>query len=245
MNINGEPKNITNQAPSSNIERGVFKSISNEHGQFAVLSDYPNPDEILQSISANYESFFQDREQGIGGRRPKFYVNVQLSSGEAIKFLVKGKEVNESNEVMESLRKGKYPYVPQGKGWFDKYRRETMSVVAEVKIRDKAIKAYRKKYGQELLVEKPVGFYISAEKGHRGSRYVLFEVVDEIQYMNEDLLKQHDMFVYQIQSRLAACGIESDIGFQAIPVDDKDNPGSVKFTLVDLESWRDVNKGNL
>ena len=215
-----------------------FRLLNNENGTFGVVKDYPNAQKILKQISKDPTTFFESKDY-VGGNRDKFYLTVTLSDGTICNFLVKAKMWNKHFEIF-------FPELP-GKGGdsYDQSNRRA-SVENEILANLEAKKRYLAKYGEDLPIERPVGFYLSRKEGHRGMRWVIFERLNVVHSMNSafnaDILrKKAREYTREIEKKLADIGIYTGDNLDIVWTGDMNDVNSIRFVIVDSEEWKITN----
>lgn len=212
-----------------------FKFLRNENGTFGIFDNYPNNDKVLEEMSKNHGIFWTSP---VASSRSKdiFPVNID---GEEIRFIAKGKQMNDFVAMDPN-----YPNsLPSISGFNKEEQRLNFSVMNELLINRKAQEEYKKKFGKELLVEKPVGFFISTREESKGSRWVIFEQIKNMinsipQEKRVEFSKKEKEYGDRIYKELKEIGITNDsrgkTSFDLVSIDDMDNPS---FVLVDSEDW--------
>lgn len=149
-------------------ENFPFKIHTNQNGTFGVFSDYPEADSLLHILEENEDNFLTNP---LNPKRAVFKADFKINNQE---FYIKGKDFN---FIVGEL--GNYPH---SLGDHEKENSMNFSALNELLINRKAQQRYQKRFGKNLLLEKPVGFFISTRDNDKGARWTVFEEIPNIIY---------------------------------------------------------------
>ncbi len=210
-----------------------FLLLHTDAGTFGVLKDYPHAEQVLAQIAENPVAFTQEDELA-EGHREKFYLTLTLPDGTTTECIVKGKV---HNQIVDMI----YPNAPDYGHITESKNRKQHSVTNEITAGKEATDRYRAKYGEELSIEKPVGFFISQEEGRKGMRWTIFEKLNDIVFDYDApkyLETRRYEFAQEMQKRLATVEVYTNGSVDdVVMVGDPQELKNLKFVLVDTEEW--------
>ena len=179
-------------------------------GQIGVVKSYGQ--EVLQQFKKIMPNMKKLEKVRAGGWRKKYVGQIETKNG-PLKFIVKQKA---NPKETKSFCVG-----PSFK-----------SVIHEIIINLDTRARYKKKYRQELLIEKPIGFFITKS----GDRFIINEYIENAELVpwgNE----QVDKFVDKINKRLNEIGIYPG-DFSARHLLCQKIGRKNKFWIIDTELWQ-------
>lgn len=230
-------------------------------------------DEIIQAICEEASHFSDSPAEDLHGHRDKFFFSVRLADGSEKKFIGKSKyskifgmtavkstaiyrgEIERASEFDQMLiDQGLQPGVDTPLSSETRIRHvkdaiRNESALNEVLVSRKAAFRYKQAYGEELPLEKAVGFVVDRS----GRKWTVFEFIDNIVSLHDlpgaeaDVVEQKAYeFAQQMSERLQKVGIVAqDLlhGWNCKNVEftgDVHDINSLTPILVDTEEWHTV-----
>lgn len=215
-----------------------FKLHQSDLGTFGVFQDYPQADEVLKKLEENADLFRLPNElafeRGRGVHIADFDIEGKL-------YYIKGKILNRP----VSERTLDYPHSLDEYEKDNKTRRLNFSALNELLVNRKIKDRYQKTFNKELLIETPVGFFISKRPEDQSARWTVFEdIPNQINSIPSGkapfLRMKKENFQEQIHQELKQIGVTiNGTGYfdeyDLLPVGNIDNP---RFALLDSEAWQ-------
>lgn len=234
-----------------------------------VISEYG--DEIIQAICRVAPSFADREGEDLEGYRDKFTITLDLPNGTSKKLMVKSKysqdfddnaitstrqhreEIANAPKFDEMLRaNGLRPGMDTPLSAETKIRSERNAVRNETVLNEilatrKAAYRYKKAYGEELPIEKPVGYVVD----RKGRKWVIFEYISDIADLSEldkegasMIDEKRSKFGIEMADRLESVGVyPGDLvkNFteckNIVFTGDPEHQDSLQPVLVDTEEW--------
>ena len=238
----GSGKPDTKKVENKETANFHFKLEKDGNGTYGVFDDYPNAEKVIQELKNSVKHFETDTS-AFKQRRDKFSLQITVE-GEKLNLFVKGRIKNK--DFIDEENKINYPHnLPISRNSIDSFdfQRRGLSVFNELSVNREASKRYKEKFKKELKIEKPVGFFISSRLEDKGTRWVIFEQIQNIidkfeipENIIDDYGRKESYFKNKVADELRELGI-----YNRITIGDVLGTGDIKnpvFFVLDSESWK-------